>query len=131
MAQSYIVRQESVAQLLALIVLFDQVRLRALNHMYLRDCSAHNTIKQLPRNIFRKTPAAFKYDKIALVAAMECLVPPALNFLLSSFSASSARKSLIKRSSEPRRVQNVPAGCPQDVHHHAIPAQVRNSAQLL
>jgi uncharacterized protein (DUF924 family) len=29
---------------------------------------------QLPRNIFRKTANAFKYDKIALVAALECLV---------------------------------------------------------
>jgi hypothetical protein len=30
--------------------------------------------RQLPRNIFRKSANAFKYDKIALAASIECLV---------------------------------------------------------
>ena len=78
-------------------------------------CKHDHSAGQLPRNIFRKTPNAFRYDKIALEAAVECLVSrPALDLKL---------RTVERLPTEPRSEPAVAPRRPKDVHYNAFPAQ--------
>jgi hypothetical protein len=92
--------------------------------MLVTRCHDHSA-GQLPRNIFRKTPHAFHYDKIALEAAVESLVGGACP---CTHALHLEMRAVDEIPTEPRGEPDVPPCRPKDVHYDALPAQARDPA---